>query len=373
MKICFPFLAQVHQAFHSLPIALEIAIRYPEAEVHLASPDGELLESIRQLAIAYAPDAPVTFDRLRVPPFARARVEIDRETPPKSLTLLWNAFYFRRFDAIVVPERTSLILKRYLRGTRFIWTRHGAGDRAVGFEPEIGQFDFVLMAGTKIEDRLRGGGLIKDGHYATGIYAKFDLVRSLERKPLFANDRPTVLYNPHFRPTLSSWPDWGRTVLDQLARGDRFNLIFAPHIRLFYPPTPEKYAEFADYAGLPNVHIDLGSVASADMTYTQAADLYLGDVSSQVAEFVTRPRPCLFLNAHHVDWKDDPSYRFWELGPVVDDIADLSSAIDAAFADHDAYRQPQIDYVEDTFGALDRPTSPEAADAIIAYLRRQGR
>ena len=373
MKICFPFLAQVHQAFHSLPIALEIAIRHPQAEVHLASPDAELLEAIRKLATAYAPDAQVTFDRLRLPPFHRARVEQDGETPPKSLTLLWNAFYFRRFDALVVPERTSLVLKRYLPRTRFIWTRHGAGDRAIGFEEDVGQFDFVLMAGTKIEDRLRRGGLIRDGHYASGVYAKFDLIRSLERKPLFANGRPTILYNPHFRPSLSSWPRWGRTVLDQLARSDRFNLIFAPHIRLFYPPTPEKYAEFSDYAQLPNVRIDLGSMASADMTYTEAADLYLGDVSSQVAEFVTRPRPCLFLDAHHVDWRHNPDYRFWELGPVVEDVVQLGPAIERAFASHDEYRQRQLEYVEDTFGSLEEPTSLRAADAIVAYLRRQGR
>jgi hypothetical protein len=373
MKICFPFLAQVHQAFHALPIALEIAIRHPDAEVHLASPDARLLDSIRQLAAAYAPDAPVIFDRLRIPPFVRAKVEKEGETAPKSLTLRWNLLYFRRFDAIVVPERTSLVLKRYLPRTRFIWTRHGAGDRAVGFEPEIGLFDFVLMAGSKVEDRLRGSGLIRDGHYATGVYAKFDLVRRLEREPLFANDRPTILYNPHFRPSLSSWPIWGLRVVDQLARSDRFNLIFAPHIRLFYPPTPEKYAHFAAYADLPNVRIDLGSMASADMTYTEAADLYLGDVSSQVAEFVTRPRPCIFLNAHHVEWREDPSYRFWELGPVIEDVARLESEINDALASHGAYRDPQLAYVEETFGPAAEPTAPKGADAIMAYLSSEGR
>jgi hypothetical protein len=371
MKICFPFLAQVHQAFHSLPIALEIARRHPDVEVHLASHDADLLAALRKLAEAYAPDAAVTFHQLRVPPLHRARVQNREKAAPKALTLLWNALYFRRFDALVVPEWTSLILKRVLPRTRFIWTGHGAGDRAVGFAKRIARFDFVLIAGTKIEQRLRRNGLIKDGRYATGVYAKFDLVRSRTRKPLFANDRPTILYNPHFRPGLSSWPKWGRAVLEQLARSERYNVIFAPHIRLFDPPTPEKYAEFKAYAGLPNVKIDLGSMASADMTYVEAADLYLGDVSSQVAEFLVRPRPCLFLNAHHAEWKGNPNYLFWELGTVVEDIGDLESAIGEALANPVAFRSQQLAYIEETFGAIDGPTAPKGADAIVEYLRRQ--
>jgi hypothetical protein len=370
MKICFPFLAQVHQAFHSLPIALEIARRHPDVEVHLASPDADLLAALRKIADVYAPGAAVTFHQLRIPPLQRAKVRNREKAASKSLTLLWNAPYFRRFDALVVPEWTSLILKRIMPRTRFIWTGHGAGDRAVGFAKRIRRFDFVLIAGTKIERRLRQNGLIKDGRYATGVYAKLDLIRSLERKPLFANDRPTILYNPHFRPGLSSWPKWGRSVLDRLARSDRYNVIFAPHIRLFDPPSPEKYAEFADYAALPNVKIDLGSMASADMTYVEAADLYVGDVSSQVAEFLIRPRPCLFLNAHGAAWKGDPNYLFWELGPVVDNVTDLGPALEQAFATHDRYRERQMAYVEETFGPVGEPTAPKGADAIVDYLSR---
>jgi hypothetical protein len=374
MRICFPFLAQIHQAFHSLPIALEIAMRHRDVEVHLASTMLGQLDALRKLADAYAPHAPVIVDQLRMPgPLRRWAEAKGRGVPPKTLVLLYNARYFGGFDALVVPERTSLALKRFLPRTRFVWTRHGAGDRASGFEKEIEKFDFVLMSGPKIEQRLRGADLIAEGRYETGIYAKFDLTRRLKREPLFANGRPTVLYNPHFRPRLSSWPDWGRAVLDYFAASDRFNLVFAPHIRLFDPPTAEKYAEFAKYAALPNIRIDLGSMAAADMTYTMGADLYLGDVSSQVAEFLTRPRPCLFLNAHHAEWNGNPDYRFWQLGPVVEDIRDLGPELDRAFATHEQYRQRQVDYVEETFGTLGQPTSAKAADAIVAYLRSQQR
>jgi hypothetical protein len=370
IKICFPFIAQVHQAFHALPIALETALRHRDAEVHLAAATPAQLSNLKRLADTYAPNAPVIVDKLRIPWFFRRKASRDG-VAAKTPTLLLNARYFAGFDALVVPERTSLILKKLLRRTRMIWTRHGAGDRASGFEDEIREFDFVLMAGGKIEQRLREQKLIREGHYATGIYAKFDLVDRLPHPPLFANSRPTILYNPHFKPDLSSWPIWGRQVLDHFAASADYNLVFAPHIRLFHPPTPDKYAAFEADAKRPGMRIDLGSIASADMTYTRGSDLYLGDVSSQVAEFLRWPRPCVFLNAHHVDWKGDPNYKFWELGPVVEDIADLGAAIEEAFRDHALYRERQAAYFNESFGILEQPTSPKAAEAIVDYLRSE--
>ena len=63
------------------------------------------------------------------------------------------------------------------------------------------------------------------------------------------------------------------------------------------------------------------------MTYTKAADLYIGDVSSQVCEYLFQPKPCIFLNSHHIDWKDNPYYSHWELGLVIEDVLDLEEKI----------------------------------------------
>src|SRR3546814_13793457 len=167
---------------------------------------------------------------------------------PKSFSLLLSRNYFSGFDAVVTPERTSLFLKKLrLPNTRLIWTRHGAGDREIGFADDIGRFDFVLLAGRKIEQRLLERQLIRRGDYATGVYAKFDWMNPRAGERLFDNDRPTVLYTPHFRPALSSWPKWGMAVLDLFANSNRYNLIFAPHVRLFDPPPGECFAQFARY------------------------------------------------------------------------------------------------------------------------------
>lgn len=374
MKICFPLIAQVHQAFHSLPIALELAQRHPQVEVHVAATLPANLAYCRDLARRYYPDAEtrVQWRLLPLPDLLRGNARgKPQELPPKTRTLLWNIAYLRRFDALVMPERTSLGIRRLLpRRTKLIWTRHGAGDRAGGFTPEIAALDFVLMSGGKIEQRLLEKGLIRPGHYATGVYAKFDLVRRMERRRLFDNDRPTVVYNPHFL-RYSSWPQMGTAVLDRFAASTRYNLVFAPHIRLFYPVTAETLAPFARYEGLPHMRIDLGSEASADMTYTLAADCYLGDVSSQATEFVSLPRPAVFLNPQRLAWSGDPDFRFWELGPVVEDVADLDAALAASFADFDTRWRPlQEQYRTDTFGTLDGPTAPHGADAIVDFLRR---
>src|SRR3546814_13087079 len=74
--------------------------------------------------------------------------------------------------------------------------------------------------------------------------------------------------------------------------------------------------------------IDTGSLATIDMTYTLAADIYRGDVSSQVYEFLWQPRPCLFLDAEGVDgWERNPTYRCWPTGHVLRDAADLAAAL----------------------------------------------
>src|SRR5262245_513099 len=202
MRVVFPYVAQLHQVMHSLPIAAELSLRHPNVEVHAAGASARHVEFVRHLLARYAPHAHVHVDRLRTPLIKRWRYR------KKSRLLLSNWLYFRSFDAIVTPERTSLVLKRFGLGrTRLIWTSHGAGDRAVGFAEDIKEFDYVVIAGAKLEHRLLAANLIRPGQYQTGVYAKFDwLRRSAPTARMFDNDRPVVLYSPHFRTQLASWP-----------------------------------------------------------------------------------------------------------------------------------------------------------------------
>ncbi|MCW0210962.1 MAG: hypothetical protein OJK14_28025 [Achromobacter sp.] len=358
MKVCFLYNAQHHQILHSLPMAFELSAMPGFAVEIVASTQGHL-DFIRQLQRLY-PDARVTHRLLEQPWPVRLLSRVRPvDLPPKLLTLWHNRALFDRYDAIVLPEKTSLNLKRFgVRRPKFIHTAHGAGDRATAVDRRIARFDFALVPGPKTARWLLESGLIRPGHYAVGAYAKFDIVRRLQpqKRHLFANDRPTILYNPHFRPQLSSWGDFGFKLLDHFASSDRYNLIFAPHVRLFSPPTEEKRAAFARYAALPNMIVDLGSVRSIDMTYTLGADAYIGDVSSQVYEFLLSPRPCLFLDGHQADWRGNPRYLFWTLGPVVSDMVAFPATLDGLLADPSPWREAQEKAVGATFDlSTDRP------------------
>ena len=380
MKIVFPYIAQPHQIPHSFPLAAELASR-PGYQVHIACSTDAQEALVRRLAALY-PAAKLTIERLWVSWLARRLKHVfDEGLPPKGLVLISNRRYFSQFAAAIVPERTSLWLRKLrLSSLKLIYTQHGPPGRAITYAPDISRFDYVLVPGATQAARFLREGLVRPGAYHTGCYPKFDLVSRLQRAPLklFAEARPTVLYNPHFLDELSSWPSMGLKVLDFFAASRDYNLIFAPHIRLFDHQKTELHAALDRYRGLPHLHIDTGSDRSIDMSYTEAADLYLGDVSSQVIEFLVRPRPCVFLKAHDADWQQSPDYLFWHMGPVLETLSELPAALARAQATHPQWRAAQQRYFSDCFSTrFDAQGRAEighsvlaAADAIDHFLQR---
>jgi len=116
--------------------------------------------------------------------------------------------------------------------------------------------------------------------------------------------------------------------------------------------------------------IDPASPRLMDMTYTAVADIYIGDVSSQVYEFIARPKPCLFLNAHGVDWKGNPDYLFWTLGDVIERPDQIMPAVREASARHGHYRDAQVTLANATLGDRRPGAAERAADAIMEFLDR---
>jgi len=188
------------------------------------------------------------------------------------------------------------------------------------------------------------------------------------REPLFANGRPTVLYAPHFKRDLSSWDRFGRDVIDWFSAQDRYNLVVAPHVRLFAEASDAERVAVTELAVPGKIAIDLASDRLFDMSYTSGADIYLGDVSSQVYEFLATQRPCLFLNAYGVEWRGDPDYLFWTLGDVVSDLADLPAALDQAHARHPLYAAAQCERLAESIGGNPEGAARRGAEAILRFL-----
>lgn len=380
---------QVHQVAHSLPIALALVRCDVPAEIVVATTNKRLTAEVIRLGGGEMGRS-ITLVELGLRTAGTRMVAHTLENlAPATKLLIYrdNLDFFRSLDVLVVAEKTSLVLKtRYgLDHLRIVHTRHGAGDRAIGFDKASALFDHVLVSGRKIRDRLIDETGIEPERISIVGYPKFDLVdRSAALHPLCDDGRPIVLYNPHVSPHLSSWYRWGRQVLDWFVAHDDYHLIFAPHVMLFERPfvltvdrlridRPGRIDE--RYLRAPNIHIDLGSRASTTMAYTNRADIYLGDVSSQVYEFLLRPRPCVFLNSQGCDPRGDPNYLHWQAGAVVDDIDRLGEGLSDARARHaDLYGPIQRRMFDYSFDLNHEPSSVRAARAVarmIGYTVRE--
>jgi len=379
MRVAFLFNHdQIHQVAHSLPIALALAELAPDIHVILAPTNPRIQAEVVRLAGSRVGNN-LSIQPLRV---HRRRSEIlaaltEPFAPAQKLLVYGdNIDFFRSLDVLVVAEKTSLMLKtRYgLDRLKIVHTRHGAGDRAIGFNPASARFDHVLVSGEKIRRRLIEDAGVEAGRISVVGYPKFDLHASTRTHALLDDGRPVVLYNPHVSPHLSSWYKMGRKVLDWFVEHDEYQLIFAPHVMLFERPfaltidklridRPGRIEE--RFLRAPNIHIDLGSRASSNMTYTNRADIYLGDVSSQVYEFLLNPRPCAFLDAHESEWADDKNYAHWRTGPVIDDPALLGEALAQAVRDQGGrYAAAQRTLFDQSFDLTETPSSVRAAQAV---------
>jgi hypothetical protein len=374
---------QIHQVAHSLPVALALANAGHGLEIVIATTNDRIEAEVHRLIGPKCP-AGVQFRPLTLKGTAsRGLSAMFGKIVPAEKWLIYrnNLDFFRSLDALIVTERTSLALKSEfgLSKPKIILIDHGAGDRAIGFGSSAALFDHILAAGPKIRDRMiRDAGVAADKVTITG-YPKFDGNFTTTRPFKFqTNSRPIVLYNPHVSPHLSSWYKQGRAVLDYFLASDRYNLIFAPHIMMF----ERRIAISVDrlrinmpgrlgrkYLTAPNIHVDLGSVALTNMAYTNCADVYLGDASSQVYEFLRTPRPCVFMNPHHIEHMGDPNFAHWQAGPVIGAASSLGAALEHAIAHHASHYRPiQRRLFDYTFDLAADASSVRAATAIAGIL-----
>ena len=369
-KIAIIFLDEIHHIYHFVSVAVELA---KTNQVHILTHSGKntfLHESLKKLN-----DKNVVVKKMPTAAFRAFTDRIkSRQLPRKGFWIKKHKKYIlNNFDAIVFTDyyHKYLLKAREDRNKpKFIFLEHGTPGRAYAYNKDILDFDFHLQCGKFHNKSLKEMKLLNDEYKITG-YPKLDVVKLDKPEPIFTNNKPTVLYNPHFTPPLSSWHFIGLEILEYFYMSKDYNLIFAPHINLFNKvggddPTaiPKKY-----YTA-ENIHIDLGSDKSVNMTYTKAADIYMGDVSSQVYEFMTNPRPCIFLNPEGVNYKDDINYRFWQCGDVINSINELNEALKISKENHQkTYKSIQEKITSENYYTEEGSTPSErAASAINEYL-----
>ncbi|MCE2564053.1 hypothetical protein [Komagataeibacter sp. FNDCF1] len=383
MKIGFLFNHDcIHQISHTAPIICELIALGQDVTVITSSVEQEM--QVRKIISACAER--VRFVHIDIGRLARVIDVVAKAVLPfrRIANLRENVGLFASFDALVVPETTSAMLRSHFNlDVRLIYFPHGAGDRSIGFRDVTRFFDLVLLPGAKTRDRMLEKGLVRPGHHAVVGYPKFDTIDMTARPRFFDNDRPTVLYNPHFDPVLSSWWDMGMEVLEWFAGQDDYNLIFAPHVMLFRRRlhTSVEHRRIRRRRAIPerlrnlsHILIDTGSGNSVDMSYVLAADIYLGDGSSQIYEWICNPRPCIFLNSHNAPWQGNPSYAHWNMGQVIDRVSALPHALAVAQAQQAVFAQRQREAFAATFHTVAGQTAAcRAAREIVYYLLQDKR
>lgn len=371
-RIAFAFVGGMHQALHIAPVAAALhasGVAQVEAFVLYEDAAPKLTGMFTALGAAGIPVLAMNLPR----PIAALARYLGRFEAMKLPKLLCWQRRLRRFDAIVTAERTTTILKRLPgRQPLLVHIPHGAGDRAKGFEPRLRLFDEVITAGEKDRRRMVAEGLVRPEHcHATG-YIKLAAIERLSPVPdigaPLSPERSTILYNPHFARKMSSWTRFGEALVDRIIAEGRYNLIVAPHVRLQEKLGAEEAHAWRRKAVPGRVIVDLGSSKSLDMSYTRAADLYIGDVSSQIYEYLVTPKPCLFLDAHGVTWRGNTDYAMWSFGEVCVSVDAAMAAIGTAAARHGEFAEIQRAAVADALGDTGAQAPYLAAQVIMARL-----
>ena len=369
-----------HQVAHLAGVAAATARLHPDIETIVAYAPGIRGEIGKYISQGDADR--IRWEELRLGPVRSAIARpLDRVLPATRIARLHaNVALFAQADIVVSTERTCLRLKRHFKpgeGPKFAKIPHGAGDRSVAWHDDYRKFDLTLVAGQKVVDQLVGNGVARDRIAIVG-YPKFDGLADTPPKPLFENANPTFVYNPHFDPHLSSWYDCGPDLLRWFAspEGQAFNCVFAPHVMLFrkalhispeYRTSRTRPDVPAEALAAPNIIVDTDGPALFDMTYTRGADGYIGDASSQIYEFLARPRAAFFLDCR-TGRDDDADLLSWQTGPVFHDAASLAKALPRWREIAAEYRAEQERLFAYTIDMTDRPANQRAADVIAAAI-----
>jgi CDP-Glycerol:Poly(glycerophosphate) glycerophosphotransferase len=372
MRVAVLFIGGMHQALHIAPVAAALAGRADlEVFAYVASDDdaNALAVLMRRLAVP-----PLNIIVMALPIWLTKAPGFKRISKISRL-LFWSRA-IRRHDAILTAERSSTLLKRMPgRTPPMIHIPHGAGDRAKGFEPRLALFDHIIVAGPKDRRRMIAQGLVAPEHISVSGAVKVAACRRMQRDtaPLFANDRQIVLYNPHFDHSLGSWPMFADALIKAIVANGRYNLIVAPHIRMFEMAGDSEREIWRRRAVADRVFVDLDSEQLSDMTYTSAADIYIGDVSSQVYEFLTVAKPCIFIDAHSTAWRDNPDYAMWQFGQVCSDMAQIMDALHDAKDRHSDYVDAQRRMVADALGDSGDRAADVAAQQLVEAVEALNR
>ncbi len=367
-KIGFCFLAHQAHTRHQLPIAAQLSF-FSDYVVELIVTTQATFNDLNSLLLQY-PGHNCTIRYITGTNIKTWVGRLKGRLYPNIRNVINNnKALFLSYDSLVTPHANldAVFKLDKNRKIKYVCTFHGAGDGDIGFDIAFSNYDLLLTSGTDVDERLRFEGVVHEKNTSAIIgYPKYDLVKKANNT-LFNNDNVVFIYNPHYAKDLTSWNKFGRGVLEFFASNSKYNLVFAPHIKVFDGHKPSELSKYQQY---PNIVVDVSSSKLMDATYTKGADVYIGDVSSQVYEFLYFAlKPTIFLNAFNKKpWEGNPSLQMWKTGTVVNEIRGFTKAIASAQKSHVNFIDVQRGLIERKFSKTDVVPGLRGAQAIVRFM-----
>lgn len=331
-SVYFLFINGPHHVHHLIMPALTFATIQNKFKTILVSGSAKNTAMINEIKESFKG---ANFELIEIPPPLRYRFKWYKKTklyPPPYHAFKKISSNLR--NALAIISTSHLIPKlakkyRVLRPINF-YLYHGVGTRAYSFEKSQGSFDYLLIPGKYYKNRLINEGVCEEKQLSIVGHPKFDWLynKKLKSEKLFNNNNPTFYYNPHWELKLTSFIKWQNIILDFFIKNNQYNLIFAPHPLIKHNSINSGYNLSINKNKEKNIIIDYESERLLDGTYLKNSDVYIGDVSSMIAYWIKiKERPCIFINAHNIDWKNNESYTMWNYGSVVNDPKHFSNYI----------------------------------------------
>ena len=288
------------------------------------------------------------------------------------LLYLNNHKKIKNIDAIIFSDSiTGNIFKKINPNIKVIWTLHGPSLNDTfprGREP-LG-VDLVLSPGETTTNSFQNA---KCKTAQVGSIKLTSRINFSNSKQLFENNNKVILFNPHFNETIgaTAWKDFGEDIFEFFKDNPIFNLIFAPHPnwKLVY-----NHDFLEAYKDCPNIRIDIDSDKLTNLYYEPFSDIYVGDVSSQVFEYIfLKPRKTLFLDKgldskkHIVNQKQKINVQ--KAGKIVSSLKEFIFEVETGF--DSKTRDFQMSYVSTIFDNTDKTPSKLAADEVLNIIGKE--
>ncbi len=368
-KVVFLYFYGLHQLYHSAMTAMELGTINDDIEVFCLSCNKEHTAALNEIKGFY-PATKTKIIEIKQP-FRYKYFNVKKKTYPSVNAMVRRAKnLLMEADLILTTSHGTpgMFRKFSITKPQIMYQYHGVGDRRYGFDPVFKKFDFMLLPGRYHQNRLVEEKIIDKERTEIVGWPKLDYIEQLNVPKFFNNNNQTILYTPHWEVALTSYNIYARFILDYFNKRKDLNLIFAPHLLIKHWHFAYKYNIDYLHYNSDNILVDFASIYGTNGSYLKYADVYMGDVSSMVFEFIAiKPRPCLFLNAHKVDWRGNVDYRFWDYGNVVENFDEFDQKLNNSL-DNYSFSNLQTERVHDYLNITSEKSSQRAASAIHKFL-----